>query len=393
MSDSFLQIVLGRTYGAISQWPELAHDPLYRCRATSIVLTRLVDEFFGPWPFAHKLLNLLFHLANASLVGFAASRIPGLARSTPWIAAALFACIEILQEAVIWVAALPELLVFCFVMLALLAWQRAVDSRDARWLAAAALAFILALLSKESAVVFVPLAAGWWLWRDRQWRAPILALAVFTVMSLGYAAAIFAAKSTHLHLGDGTFSLSAPFWITLPVTIGRLLFPFGWVSLAVLALLEWKRSRRVLLLCALWIPVTLAPYAFLAYMTRIPSRHTYFAAAGVALLIAAGVELLRRHRGMVPAALFLALFMAGNAGYLWTKKYNQYLRRIAPTERFLNTVKDRKGAIWIRCAPYGHFVYQSAIHVRLGRPLSDVPDPKTLTASSGAFEYCDKIHP
>jgi hypothetical protein len=39
ISDSYLQVFLGRKYGPVSQWVELAEDVLYRSRATSLVIT------------------------------------------------------------------------------------------------------------------------------------------------------------------------------------------------------------------------------------------------------------------------------------------------------------------------------------------------------------------
>ena len=39
LSDDYTQIWLGRRYGPVSGWRDLALDALYRCRATSILLT------------------------------------------------------------------------------------------------------------------------------------------------------------------------------------------------------------------------------------------------------------------------------------------------------------------------------------------------------------------
>ena len=47
ISDDWLQIALARDYGPASGWSALAADPLYRCRATSLVLVSWIDRWFG----------------------------------------------------------------------------------------------------------------------------------------------------------------------------------------------------------------------------------------------------------------------------------------------------------------------------------------------------------
>jgi hypothetical protein len=39
ISDDYPHTYLARQYGPISGWPALASDALYRCRATSLILT------------------------------------------------------------------------------------------------------------------------------------------------------------------------------------------------------------------------------------------------------------------------------------------------------------------------------------------------------------------
>ena len=252
ISDDYLQIELGRKYGPISSWPDLANDALYRCRATSIVVTHWTEQMFGVNPLWFNLSSLLIHFGNCSLVillGF--WRPIGFARSVP--AACIFAFLQRPHEAVIWYAALPELLVFTFTLAALVAWILHCNSRQWHWFALSMAAFLLALLSKESAVVFVPLAllvavAEPKLW----WRlTPAIALSVL------YFLAIYGDRQTHLHFNDGTFSLSAPFWSAELRTIGRLLGFWGTAALLVLA--AWHRSWKLIGLCVLWMVITLLP--------------------------------------------------------------------------------------------------------------------------------------
>lgn len=134
ISDSYLQVFLGRNYGPVSRWDELAGDVLYRSRATSLVVTFIVDHFAGPDPAMHRIVNILFHVANSLLVaGFGFWKRIGWHISIP--AAVFFAVCEVHQEAVIWTAALPELLVFFFSVLSILAWLRAIERSSTIWIA------------------------------------------------------------------------------------------------------------------------------------------------------------------------------------------------------------------------------------------------------------------
>ena len=207
ISDDYTQIWLSRLYGAPAGWGQLAADALYRCRATSLVVTHWVDLAFGTWAPAYFLTNLFVHILNAwavmllgrwSLIGYRLSTI----------AAYVFAVHASHQEAVVWHAALPELLVFTFLMAAVLLWVGWLEESRRRWLryAACLLCFVLSLLSKESGVAAVALLAIIGLAERVPLKRLALALLPFVVLSAVYAAGIFAARQNHLHLNDGTFS-------------------------------------------------------------------------------------------------------------------------------------------------------------------------------------------
>jgi 4-amino-4-deoxy-L-arabinose transferase-like glycosyltransferase len=274
-------------------------------------------------------------------------------------AALVFAFLERPHEAVLWYSALPELLVFTFTIAALLAWIQYCQTGRWRWYVAAGVAFALALLSKESAVVFVPLAvliAGWR--RELWWRLlPAFATSVWYFLS------IHGARETHLHFNDGTFSLSAPFWATELRTIGRLLAPWGSVALLVLAAI--KRDWRILAACSLWMVVTLLPYSFLTYQGAAPSRHTYLAAVGPAFLLAAAWRTLRdrfphRQRWLAAMATVCALHQTV---YVWAYKHHQFVERARPTEQLLALAKTHQGPIQLRCFPFPRQIAELALSV------------------------------
>jgi len=397
ISDDYLQIHLARKYGDPSGWGSLAQDPLYRCRATSLVVTWLVDRFFGLWAAPHNYASLFFHFLNCCLVAALGvwKRI-GWRISVP--AAVFFAVHEGHQEAVVWMAALHDSLVFFFGVLAFLCWVLWLQRTGRRrhlLLAAAAFFYILALLSKESAVAFPPLfAMAWWL-DHRSDRQAVIPLVVAAVLALLYALAIFTTPADHQHLRDGTFSWRAPFWITIPHSLLRMLWIWGFLSLAVLW--RYRREARwpVAGISIAWAVFTFAPYSFLTFMTRVPSRHTYLASLGLALIAGAAYVALResagRRRPWVAAAI-LILALVHNAGFLWIHKLPQYQRRAAPTERLIEFARKTGAPIRVECFPYPENLVPVALSIALDRPAG--PEAVKLRyseapAAPGEIPYCD----
>lgn len=393
ISDTYLQIYLARQYGAPDGWGDLAGDPLYRCRATSLVLTWLIDALFGASSQAHKLTSIGVHVLNVLLV-YALGRWRLIGYRVAFPAALFFALYEGHQEAVVWVAALPELLMFLFSLMTLHAWLR--WNEGWRWRALATVAFLLALLSKESAVALVPVLA-WVTWRQAEkGKAAWLALGSYAVVSCVYAALIFAASRDHLHLNDGTFSLKAPVWLVLPNSALRMLWVWGVAGLCALGAWEAvRRWARTLEFSVVWIICTLLPYSFLLYMNRVPSRHTYFAAAGMALIIGMAFATVRtRWSAQWVAAALVGLVAVHNCGYLWTKKFVQYQERAGATERFLDFARERQGPVHVRCqGPYGLDVYRYAAAVALDRAPDSVQKWDDVSPVSASDAFCETSHP
>jgi hypothetical protein len=368
IADDYVQIDLGRRYGPVSSWDELAQDALYRCRAVSILLSHWTESLFGFSPAAFKATSLLLHVLNVLLV-FALGFWKPLGWRLSAIAAAFFAIAEGHQEAVIWYAALPEMLVFAFVVAAFLAWVSWLQSDGSRPVlyAFAFGLFCLALLSKESAVCLVGLQAvavmvhGWR--KPRSW----LAIAPFAALGIVYFTAAYSARDAHLHFNDGTFSLSAPFWITVPHSIARILWIWGVVAAALLWITR-RFDRRVIAVAAGWMVVSLLPYSFLTYMTRVPSRHTYLASVALAWLVAAALLAARErfpHRTAITAGVAIAL-LVHNLGYLWTRKQAQLAERAQPTERLIQVARESTRPIEVLCFPYAGDVAVLAVAIAAG---------------------------
>lgn len=359
ISDDYIQIELGYRYGPVSHWGQLAQDALYRCRATSIVLTYWTISLLGTASATLSASSLGLHFVNPLLVLAAGSwRRIGYRLSFP--AACFFAAYQRPQEAVVWYAAMPELLVFGFIAAGLLCWIRFLETVSWRWYAAAWGCYLLALASKESAVIFGPLALALaWLERRRDLRLQG-STAPFFAVALAYYLAAQAAQDTHLHFNDGTFSVSAPFLLIELKSIGRLLWVWGGIAAAVLLYRHWRTERAWLAGVAGWMFIALLPYSFLTYQTSVPSRHTYLASVGIAILIGRAWLALSAYR---PAAAVAAVCLLYQVGYLWIYKYPQYVERARPTELLLDAVRDHRGPVELTCFPYTAEVARRALEV------------------------------
>jgi len=367
IADDYLQIALARQYGPVSGWADLAADPLYRCRATSLILTWWLEQWAGVSPLAFNMVSLGLHVLNTWLV-FAL----GLWKPIGWrvsaVAAAFFAVYEGHQEAVVWFAAVPELLVFTFGLASLLLWLLWIQGDNQGWglpLGSAAL-FLLALLSKESASVLPGLFLLTALVHRGLWKRIALAATPMLMVSALYTLLTFAAKTNHLHFNDGTFSTSSAVWLTLANSTMRMLW--FWGLLALITIL-WQRSgqwRPLLAVVGVWIIVAFLPYSFIAYMPRVPSRHTYLASAGLSVLIGFAFLLasdrLSKWRKWAPAALAAAVILH-NCGYLWVKKQSQYIARAEPTEQLIKLGLTHPGPIQVRCFPYDSSIALSTLQV------------------------------
>ncbi len=396
ISDDYTQIRLARQYGGISGWGALALDPLYRCRATSLILTHWIDSWFGLSPLAHNSASLLIHVLNTCLIGAAGFwRRIGWPVSIP--AAGFFAVYEGHQEAVVWNAALPELLVFFFAVASFLLWTAWLERPRWYFAALTVAGFLLALLSKESGVAILPMLAASWILHSPRHPSGFIPLAICSLLAIFYASSVFLSPPAHhLHLRDGTFSWTAPFWITLPNSLARMFWIWGLAALATLIAFRRRANWPLAAGATLWMAITLIPYSFLTYMTRVPSRHTYLASAGLAILIGLAWQttLAQRQSASSATGLLAALLLFHNIGYLWVKKFSQYQRRAEPTLRFLDFARSQPGPILVRCTPYTVNVLRDTAVVVLGRSDETILEaPMPIGNAPAPVDYCDMEQP
>jgi hypothetical protein len=388
IQDDYPNIEQSREFGPVSGWPALLSSEVFRYRATWYATTYWVDRWFEA-PAAFYAVSLALHILCVWLVyALGAWRLIGWRISA--VAAAFFAVQEGHQEAVMWYSANVELLMFLFGTLSLLCWVRVVERKSGWWWYAASLAsFAVALVSKESAVVFaalllLPLLGAQAPRRALLWWLPFGALAAADLWL------IFSARAISFRFQDGSFSFTAPFWITLPVSCARLLWPWGLLALLVLLLLRAKQHRQVVRVAVLWIVLAFLPYGFLTYMHRIPSRQTYLASLGLAWIVAAGFwalqSRLRLRRSAVVAAVVVAV-LASNIGYLWTRKRQQFAERAAPVEALVALARKTDGPIYMRSFPDPAMIYKSAMRMRLEKPVLLIWDPADRGQAAAEFKW------
>ena len=134
--------------------------------------------------FGFHLTNVVLHALNSMLVFALARRMFSVTHAA--IAGLLFALHPASHEAVYWIAARFDLLATFWALLALLALSKAGKA----WRAAGAVAFALALLSKESAIALVIIAPAWDVFiARRNWRGTAIRLAPLVIVVALYTAA------------------------------------------------------------------------------------------------------------------------------------------------------------------------------------------------------------
>ena len=214
---------------------------------------------------------------------------------------------------------------------------------------------------------------------------PYLTLAAIAI------AGVIASRDISFRFSDGSFSMHAPFWITWPANYLRILWIWGVAAIGAILLARDRALRHSAIFALAWIAIGLAPYSFLTYSTRIPSRQTYLASAGLAMLFGLAMAHWQARagsrRGVVAAVA--AVVLLHNVGYLWTKKRSQFLERAAPTEQLIAVARRTNGPIWVQCFPRNHFIAEEAVHLGAGYAPSDlIWDVAEATRRQATTVFC-----
>jgi hypothetical protein len=298
-------------------------------RTSSYIAFALLKMLFGYRPEFFYLFAILLHWANACLLFRLLSSVT-LKPSAAALTAVLFAVFQNPQEATMWLTGMHESLLGISVLTALILW------RKGRYFLSTLL-YLLALLTKESAVLLLALVplVDFWAEKELRFRRQYLYLLVPTAV---FAVLFLSTFHSNSFVGNGLYGLGPRALIVLALSLHRLSFP--WLYLAVVLVLFSRKKRLDINFTAAltWMVLTLMPYMFLLYMNHVPSRQVHLASMG----LTAGLAFLLKDLD-VPALrkVFLVCFIAWNTGYLWMVKDGQYERRAAPSSRLIEELKRR----------------------------------------------------
>jgi hypothetical protein len=351
IADDYHQIPIARA-DALAGWAPLWHDALLRTRFTYMFLSATLDRWFGFEPMPFYLASIALHVACVLLL-YSICAWRAIPRAVAFWGATFFAVQEGHQEAVMWLAASYDLIVFAFGMGALVAWTKWLRTRHTNWYATSLIAFLIAAASKETFFVFALLMLIVTVWEERKkGLAPaLLALSPFLLISVAYLVFIWMTRfaSGSGAPADSRFAFSG-MWITVFFRgLWDLLLPFGLASAAILLWLRRKTDRWLIAFALLWIVLGIVPHSFLTYMPRLASRHTYLASAGLAILFGIAMKRLSKH---IPTRLFRSVILfvlAINLEILWVKKTAQFKERAEPTELLKAAVFQASGPITVDC--------------------------------------------
>lgn len=381
-------------------------------------LSYAVDHLlWGLDPLGYHLTDLLAHAAAALLAFLLVRRVTEGDVVTAGVAGALFALHPLSVEVVPTPARRHDALVAAFLALSLLLFVRWVDERDG-WapLAGSVVAYLLALGSKETGAILVPLAGAWyalaWFEGDTDPRTFLrrgaVAAAAFGAATAAYLAVRFAVLGG---IGGyvGREIPRGPPEITVARYARSLFYPVdhvalllggesqpvpgvlyvvlaGAVLLAVLAALDAgalrpllaSRRGRAVALFGLWI---LAPLPLFLRVGRYTVRSGYHAtvpvAAAVALLLVPAARRIRaREFGADVAALAVAAALALSlvAGSPLVRTYDGWEKAGDVSEGVLSATAEEATA-----AETDTVRVVGLPGVRTTRALTDPPHAKSIT--------------
>jgi Flp pilus assembly protein TadD len=300
---------------------------------------------WGDRPFGYHLTNILLHTLVSVLVYLVLARIfPG-KNGVAFASALVFAVHPVHAESVAWIAGRTDLIATLFMVASLLALSSAPGRRGC--LALSLLSFLVALFSKESALVFPLIAAAYLAAFCPGWARPLRLrlILLYTVCVAAYLAVRFgpaevkAGPAGVLMLWETVFSSCA----TLFLYVGKLALPVrlsayitnpvagspldlraaagAAILLAMLATmaLAWRRGDRASAFILAFALVSLAPLANVVRISApddmgFPAAERFLYAPSIPL-IAAAVSLIslavrgaRERAGL--AAVIVAIFAA-----------------------------------------------------------------------------------
>jgi hypothetical protein len=280
----------------------------------------VATPLFGGSPASFHVANIVLHAANGLLVYAFAQRISRSAAFS-FLTALFFVVQPADVDAIAWVGALAEPVSAFFGLLALLALLRCYETGLRRWHVLSVAAFLLALLTHESSVVFLPLlvlTAYIFAPYDRastRWRDLVRVFAPFALVTAVYLALDLWINSRNYVVAEGHYRIgmhvvSNALHYVVGLYVGRRdPVNYGLVAL-ILPLLLLRGTPRVRF-AACWLLLAMAPFVLFTWGTQ--SRYFYLPSIGFAMLLADGVLYVDRllasvvsRKGRAAASILLA---------------------------------------------------------------------------------------
>ena len=307
-------------------------------RPTAFPFWRVGGLFFGEDPVGYHALNLLMIAGSGALLTVIARQLK-LSHFVAYAAGFIYVVHPALFSNAFWIATVNDNMANMF-SLAAVAFALGADKRSWLWLPGY-LSFVLALLSKESAVVVPFLLAGiyvirWWTREEALTRRSWPALGFFALLlgfvvlrSLPQVGAPWSAGDpryeqslfgTHIIKNSLSYAIlfwrpivpqaeifqerfldiwnANPFGLLLGAALGMALLLLGVRSLV-------KRERGVFLIGWAWLALGLLPA--IPYTVRALDHYASLALVGFALLAAAAIALLAKPLRFAVLSIFLVL--------------------------------------------------------------------------------------
>ncbi|MDT8395019.1 MAG: tetratricopeptide repeat protein, partial [bacterium] len=301
----------------------------------------------SPW-FSH-LVNVLIHGINAVLVFFLFNLILG-SRPGALAGALLFAVHPVHAEAVSAVSSRMDLMALMFILPAAILWVSPAEDRQERvllsWMAAA-LSFLLACFTKETAFMLPAALVGWEALRWRRPNRQQVVGAVFLAASAGGAllarAAVFAREADNgvRTVKAGALWPDANFWTSLKILLVNMrlaVYPFpirshwagsdlvlGGTTFLGAALFiaavgaAFRKRRHIAAMGITWWAVFTFPVLGFFNLGQVVAaeRYAYIPSAGICLIagiLAAGLAEKQRKRMAVKKLLTAGVFLLAS----WT---------------------------------------------------------------------------
>ena len=264
----------------------------------------IATPLFGGSPRLFHFASVVLHAANGLLLFFLARALSSSDRFA-FTTAILFVVLPGYVDAVAWVGALAEPVGAFFgvsSMLWLLAYRR---SGRGRHLALSVGAFVLALLTHESSVVFlallvlvdwaagpcslIPRTRGEWAGIVRVFSPYLVAVALYAIPDLMVNRQIYLVTDSHYRIGLHAIRNGLDYLVWLYVGKRNLAsYVMIVAALAVILALGTRRAR----FAVSWMIVALLPFVFFTWGNT--SRYLYLPAMGFAILVAGGTTAVDR---------------------------------------------------------------------------------------------------